>query len=152
MDLGGGRFSGTGSGAGGGGGGGSVPTPPGPGVPLVSIGSTSGAYAWQLLIENTAGAVILVAGNAYAANTTTGMVNYTLPALASVPLNCQIPTLLNVSPTGAYAMTVSPDGLDNLMNPDTGEYAIASWTTAPSGNQQGRWVVWRATSAGWAAT
>ena len=121
-----------------------LPTPPGAGVPLVSTGAALGNYAWECLSADTTGAyVISLAGGVLLRNadTTGGVVAYTLPAANSVAKGAQVTTFLAAS-TGASAMTVAPTGADTLMNADTGVYANSAWTTAPSGNQQGRGVTW----------
>ena len=127
-----------------------LPTPPGGGLPLVSDGSAPGNYYWQQPTVLTSGTYAITAGEATTANTTAGNVTLNLPALASVPLGCQIPWFLGVS-TGAHALILNPAGADNLMNYDTGAYANTPWSTAPSGNQQGRGGYVEASAAGWEA-
>jgi hypothetical protein len=125
-------------------GGGSVPTPPGPGIYLVSTGSAPGNDVWETAVADTVGsyAISFTTGTTlHNANTTGGTVAYTLPLAASVPFGAKVTTFLAVS-TGANAMTVSPTSTDNVQNADTGAYANTTWSTAPSGNQQGRGVTW----------
>ncbi len=121
-----------------------LPTPPGPLLDLVSTGNTPGAYTWGTAANDTVGSVPISATSGvviHNADTTGGIVAYTLPPASSVPNGGSVETFLAVS-SGANAMTVAPTGGDQIMNPDTGVYQAGVWSTAPSGNQQGRGVTW----------